>query len=146
MPDVAIRHATPRVRGARFIPLPRVEEPQGSLAWAEVGAQLPFTPRRFFCIQDVPCDALRGAHAHRALEEVVVCMRGRCTFTLDDGVVRDEIVLADSRHALYIPPLTWSTQRAFSSDALLVVLASEVYRPDDYIRDYASFLALAHAA
>lgn len=141
MPDDPLRHAHPRVRGARLILLPRVEGAQGALVWGEIGAHLPFAPRRFFCVQGVPAGAVRGEHAHRALEEVVVCVRGRCTFTLDDGRVRDEIVLADPRHALYIPPLTWSTQRAFSSDAVLAVLASEVYRPDDYIRDYADFLA-----
>jgi dTDP-4-dehydrorhamnose 3,5-epimerase-like enzyme len=146
MPEDPIRRETPRVRSARFILLPQVEAPNGSLAWGEVDAHLPFTPRRFFVIRDVPPGAVRGEHAHRALEEVVVCVRGRCTFTLDDGVARDDIVLADPRHALYIPPLTWSTQRAFSSDAVLVVLASEVYRPDDYVRDYAHFLALARAA
>jgi dTDP-4-dehydrorhamnose 3,5-epimerase-like enzyme len=146
MPDDPLRRTPPRVRGACLIALPRVEAPHGSLVWGEIGAHLPFTPRRFFCIQDVPPGAVRGEHAHRALEEVVVCVRGSCTFTLDDGLVRDEIVLADPRHALYIPPLTWSTQRAFSTDAVLAVLASEVYRPEDYIRDYASFLALVRPA
>jgi UDP-2-acetamido-3-amino-2,3-dideoxy-glucuronate N-acetyltransferase len=146
MPDDPPRCAVPQVRGARLFALPRVDSPHGSLVWGELGAHLPFTPRRFFCIQGVPPGAVRGEHAHRALEEVVVCLRGSCTFTLDDGRVRDEIVLADPRHALYIPPLTWSTQRAFSNDAVLAVLASEVYRPDDYVRDYASFLALVRGA
>ena len=146
MPEDPLRHAHLRVHGARLILLPRVDAPGGALVWGEIGAHLPFTPQRFFCIQGVPPGTVRGAHAHRALEEVVVCVRGSCTFTLDDGRVRDEIVLADPRHALYIPPLTWSTQRAFSTDALLTVLASEVYRPDDYVRDYASFLALTRRA
>jgi dTDP-4-dehydrorhamnose 3,5-epimerase-like enzyme len=140
MPDDPVRHVAPlRVRGARLIALPRVCEPGGCLVWSETGAHLPFTPRRFFFIEHVPPDAVRGQHAHGALEEVLVCVRGRCTVELDDGIARDEVVLADPCVALYIPPLTWSTQREFSPDALLAVLASEVYRPEDYIRDYARF-------
>lgn len=146
MPEHPSRgNGVPRVRGARLIALPRVRDANGSLVWSEIGTHLPFQPRRFFFIEDVPPDAVRGAHAHGELEEVLVCIRGRCTVTLDDGTTRDEILLADPRRALYIPALTWSTQRHFSADALLAVLASQVYRPQDYIHDYARFLAHVRA-
>lgn len=133
--------ATLRTRGVRLIRLPRAASEVGSLIWGEHAAHLPFTPRRFFCIYGAPPDAVRGHHAHRRDEEVMICVRGRCTITLDDGEQRDEIVLDDPQWGLYVPPFTWSTQR-YSVDALLFVLASEVYRPDDYIRDYAAFVAL----
>jgi UDP-2-acetamido-3-amino-2,3-dideoxy-glucuronate N-acetyltransferase len=134
-----------RACGARLLRLPRIDSAAGTLVWAEHDVHLPFVPRRFFCIYEVPPGELRGRHAHRRLEEVLVCLRGRCVVTLDDGDHRDEVLLDDPRCGLYIPPLTWSTQR-FSGDALLAVLASEVYRPDDYIRDYETFLALRLAA
>ena len=130
-----------RTRGARFIHLPRVVSEAGSLLWGEHSAHLPFTPRRLFCVYGVPPETVRGHHAHRRDEEVMICLRGRCTVTLDDGERRDEVVLDDPQRALYVPAYTWSTQR-YSADAVLVVLASEVYRPDDYIRDYGAFAAL----
>jgi hypothetical protein len=130
-----------RTRGARLLQLPCVASAAGSLLWAEHAAHLPFAPQRFFCIFGVPPGEVRGRHAHRHLEEVLICLRGRVTVTLDDGDRREDIELADPQRALYIPPLTWCTQR-YSADALLAVLASQVYGPDDYIRDYDAFRAL----
>lgn len=130
-----------RVRDARLITLPRVRDVNGTLVWSQLGLHLPFAPRRVFFVDDVPRGAVRGEHAHGALEEVLVCVRGSCSVTLDDGVARDEVVLSSACMALYIPAMTWSTQRNFSADALLAVLASEVYRPEDYIRDYTDFAA-----
>ena len=133
---------TLRTRGARFIRLPRVTSEAGSLLWGERAAHLPFTPQRFFCVYGVPPETVRGHHAHRRDEEVLICLRGRCTVTLDDGQQGDEVVLDDPQWGLYVPPFTWCTQR-YSAEALLIVLASEVYRPEDYIRDYAAFAAFA---
>lgn len=128
--------------GARFIDLPVVSDEAGELLWAQVGTHLPFEARRMFCIHGVPAGQVRGRHAHRRLHQVLVCLRGQCVVTLDDGTQRDRVVLDVPHRALYVPPLVWATQREFSADALLVVLASEVYRPDDYIRDYDEFVAL----
>jgi UDP-2-acetamido-3-amino-2,3-dideoxy-glucuronate N-acetyltransferase len=137
------RHA-PRER-ARLIDLPLVSGDKGVLVWAQVGAHLPFEVRRFFCIFGVPAGEARGQHAHRELHEMLVCVRGHCTVLIDDGSSSRRFMLDTPARGLYVPPLTWATQCEFSADALLAVLASETYRPEDYVHDYAEFVALARA-
>lgn len=132
-----------RTRGTRLLRFPSIPEKSGTLVWGEIGAHLPFVPQRFWCIDNVPPDGIRGDHAHRALQEILLCASGSCTVTLDDGINQDEVVLDLRDVGLYIPAWTWSTLRCFSEDAVLVVVASEVYQPDDYIRDYDEFLVHA---
>jgi hypothetical protein len=132
-----------RTRGAAWAQLGAFREPRGTLVVGQLGDQLPFAPRRFWFVFDVPDDCSRGGHAHHALHEAFICQRGSCRVSLDDGENRDELLLDRPDVALYVPPLTWSVQYAFSTDALLLVLGSEIYRPDDYIRDYDQFRALA---
>jgi UDP-2-acetamido-3-amino-2,3-dideoxy-glucuronate N-acetyltransferase len=134
--------ASLRTAGAQLLRLPTVLDARGSLVWGETGAHLPFSPRRFWCIYDVPPGQTRGNHGHRVLHEVLICLRGGCTVILDDGADRDEVVLDAADVGLHIPPLIWNTQHLFSPDAVLLVLASEVYRAEDYIRDYDEFLTL----
>jgi UDP-2-acetamido-3-amino-2,3-dideoxy-glucuronate N-acetyltransferase len=131
-----------RTRGAQLLRLPSITEPSGSLVWGETGAHFPFQPKRFWSICNVPPGQVRGGHGHRTLHEVFVCLCGACTVKLDDGIDRDEVVLDTPTLGLYVGPLMWSTQHRFTPDAVLFVLASDFYRPDDYIRDYAEFLAL----
>ena len=133
-----------RARGARLLRLPVVRDDRGCLVWGEAGTQLPFEPTRFWSVFGVPPGESRGDHAHRLLHEVLVCLRGSCLVSVDDGVARDEVVLDDAGLGLYVPPLVWSRQHRFSADAVLLVLANERYRADDYIRDYAEFTAIAH--
>jgi hypothetical protein len=132
-----------RTRGTRLLRLPSVPGTRGFLVWGQVGSHLPFESKRFWCIHGVPADQTRGNHGHRALHELLVCVHGSCAVTLDDGVVQEDVVLDTPDLGLYVPPLNWNTQHRFSPGAVLLVLASEVYRPDDYIRDYDEFLALA---
>jgi hypothetical protein len=83
---------------------------------------------------------VRGEHAHRSLEEFMVCLKGSCTILLDDGQEKERIHLNTPTTGLYIPPLIWGIQCHYSPDALLLVLASDRYKPDDYIRNYNEFL------
>lgn len=76
----------------------------------------------------------------------MICLRGTAVVTVDDGKKRDEVLLDGPHIGLYVPPLIWATQRRHSADALLLVLASDVYDPEDYIRDYEQFRAEAGAA
>jgi hypothetical protein len=76
------------------------------------------------------------------MQELLFCVHGSCSISLDDGVERDELVLDTPDLGLYVPPLIWNTQHRFTPDAVLLVLSSEEYRATDYIRDYAEFLAL----
>jgi dTDP-4-dehydrorhamnose 3,5-epimerase-like enzyme len=132
-----------RTVGTRRLRLPSVRDHRGALGWCQIGSPLPFEPRRFWWIFDVPPGEIRGNHAHRAMHELLVCVHGSCRISLDDGVERDEVVLDAPDSGLYIPPLTWSTEHRFSPGAVLLAVSNELYRPDDYIHDYDEFLALA---
>lgn len=133
---------TLRVARATLLPVPRVDDLRGSLVYAEFSAQLPFSPARFFMVFDVPSEKVRGEHAHRELHEVLICIRGACSIALDDGKSRDEVRLDAPTIGLHVPPLLWRTHYKYTSDAILLVLASDVYRADDYIRDYDEFRAI----
>ena len=128
-----------RVRGARIGRLADVREARGRLVAAQIGAPLPFAPRRCFIIMDVPRGDIRGEHAHIRLKQFLLCVRGRVTVMVDDGRQRDEVVLDDPGEGLYVPPMVWAAQYDYSADAVLVVFASANYDPRDYIRDYEDF-------
>ena len=132
-----------RTRGTRLLRLPSARDTRGYLVWGQAGSPLPFEPKRFWCICDVPQDQTRGNHGHRWTQEFLVCLRGSCCVSLDDGVERDQVILDAPDLGLYVPPLTWHTQHGFSPGAALLVLSSGVYRPDEYVRGYDEFLGLA---
>jgi dTDP-4-dehydrorhamnose 3,5-epimerase-like enzyme len=129
------------VRGARLLEMPVVSDIRGSLSFGEHETHLPFVPRRYFVIYDVPGKEVRGEHAHRTLQQVLVCLRGSLSVMLDDGGNRDEVVLDGPHHGLYVPPMVWTSQYRYSGDAILLVLASSAYDEADYIRSYDEFLA-----
>ncbi|HSR31217.1 MAG TPA: FdtA/QdtA family cupin domain-containing protein, partial [Anaerolineae bacterium] len=106
----------------------------------EADNPLPFMPRRYFIVFDVPSREVRGEHAHRECHQFLVCIKGNCSAVVDDGQDRAEILLDRPNLGLYIPPLTWATEYKYSPDAVLLVLASDIYRADDYIREYDEFL------
>ena len=128
------------VGGTRLIDFGRFADDRGLLI---VGDHLPFGARRIFTVQGVPDGADRGIHAHRSCEQLLVCMQGSVRAVVDDGVRAQEVLLDDPAVGLYMPALTWGTQRDYSDDALLLVLASDPYDVDDYIDDYAEFQKLA---
>ncbi len=119
---------------------PVIRDLRGNLTAREVGQGLPFVPRRYFIVHDVPTKEVRGEHAHRRLHQVLVCISGSVTVLVDDGVHRQETVLDSPELALHVPPMVWCVQYKYTPDAALLVLASDVYDPEDYIRDYDQFL------
>ncbi len=131
-----------RVTGARLRSIPKVVDLRGALSFGEIGSHLPFEPKRFFAVYDVPSREVRGEHAHRELHQFLICLKGSCAVVLDDGRVRDEIVLDTPEVGLHIAPMVWGIQYLYTSDALMLVLASDVYRAEDYIRDYDEFIGL----
>lgn len=128
------------VKGADLYELPLVVDLRGSLTFSEIEDSLPFTPKRFFLVYDVPGEEVRGEHSHRACHQFLVCVRGKCSVIVDDGRRRAEILLDRPNLGLHIAPMVWATEYRYSHDAILLVLASDVYRADDYIRDYDQFL------
>ncbi|MEW6206696.1 MAG: WxcM-like domain-containing protein [Chloroflexota bacterium] len=128
------------VSGARLIRLPRVVDLRGSLSFGEYDKHLPFAPKRYFVIFGVPSMEVRGEHAHRAQHQYLVCLQGSCAVVLDDGKKREEVLLNQPDLGLHIPPMIWATQYKFTQDAILLVLASDVYDAGDYIRSYDEYL------
>ena len=94
---------------------------------------------------DVPSKEVRGEHAHHNTHQVLICVHGSCSVIVDDGIQRAEIAMERPDLGLYIPPLTWGVQYRYSPDAVLMVLASETYNPEDYIREYEEFLRIKQA-
>lgn len=130
------------VQAVTVVPLHTAKDMRGTLTVGEVGKQLPFQPQRCFLVYDVPSKDVRGEHAHKTLHQFLVCTHGVCTVMVDDGRDRAEIVLDCPEIGVHVPPMIWATQYRFSPDAVLLVLASAAYDPDDYIRDHDEFLSL----
>jgi dTDP-4-dehydrorhamnose 3,5-epimerase-like enzyme len=119
---------------------------RGSLVALEGGQDLPFEIRRVYYIFGTKPGVVRGRHAHRALRQVLICVSGSCTISLDDGRAKSDISLSAPDVGLYIGPGIWREMSDFSPDAVLLVLASEHYDEGDYIRDYDAFLEYAALA
>jgi acetyltransferase-like isoleucine patch superfamily enzyme/dTDP-4-dehydrorhamnose 3,5-epimerase-like enzyme len=133
-------------RGVKVIDLPSILDMRGKLAFGEFPKHLPFEPKRFFVVFDVPSSKIRGEHSHKKLKQILVCLKGSVHVMLDDGINRVQYLLDEPTKAVYIPPLIWSTQFKHSDDALLLVLASDIYDDGDYIRNYDEFLRLIRQA
>jgi acetyltransferase-like isoleucine patch superfamily enzyme len=135
--------ASSRVERTRLVRLTRADDLRGSLVAANFEGDLPFVPRRFFTVFDVPSTDVRGAHAHVRCEQLLVCVRGSVRAVVDDGSVRQEFLLDRPDIGLHIGPMVWGTQYHYSPDAVLLVLASDPYDPEDYIRDPDLFFGTA---
>jgi UDP-2-acetamido-3-amino-2,3-dideoxy-glucuronate N-acetyltransferase len=129
------------VEGVRIVRAKTVKDMRGNLVARQLGGGLPFQPRRCFLVSDVPTKELRGEHAHRRCEQLLTCVGGSVNVLCDDGRHREEFTLDSPEIGLFIGPMVWGTQYRYSKDAVLMVLASHLYDPDDYIRDYDTFLA-----
>ena len=128
------------VRGVTLYRLPVISDLRGSLTFAEYDTTIPFVPQRYFLVFDVPSRDVRGEHAHKECHQFLVCTRGSCSVVVDDGKNREEILLNHPRLGLHISPMIWATEYKYSPDAVLMVLASDIYKAEDYIRDYDLFL------
>ena len=125
-----------------IVDLPVIHNDAGNIAVLENGTSSPFDIKRIYYLYDVPMDAERGGHAHFELQQYVVAASGSFTFILDDGIQKKEVFLNDPNRALHIKPGIWREIKNFSSGSICLVLASQVYQEEDYIRDYEEFLKL----
>jgi len=124
----------------QLLELPNIEDIRGNLTFAEYPGLLPFEIKRFFMIFDVPNKHVRGEHAHKELHELLICVYGNCSIVVDNGENRHEVTLERPTIGLYIPPMNWVTLYKFSPNAVLLSLASDIYKAEDYIRDYDEYL------
>ncbi|HFG1962713.1 TPA: FdtA/QdtA family cupin domain-containing protein [Vibrio cholerae] len=113
---------------------------RGSLVALEQNKNIPFEIKRIYYIFDTKQGVVRGLHAHKALKQVAIALKGSCRFVLDDGINKEEIILDCPTKGILIDSCLWREMHDFSDDCVLMVLASEHYDESDYIRDYAAFL------
>ena len=130
------------VEGVVLHRLPLIDDIRGMLSFAEFERQVPFPIKRYFVVFGVSSAYVRGEHAHKTLHQFLVCVHGRCNVVVDDGKALREFILDSPSVGVYVPPMVWAVQYRYSPDAVLLVLASDYYDPQDYVRDYATFLAL----
>ena len=113
---------------------------RGSLIALEENHNTPFDIKRVYYIYGTIPDVRRGLHAHKNLKQIAICITGSCIFHLDNGHEKDDILLDSPTQGLLIEGLVWREMYDFSPDCVLMVLASEYYDENDYIRDYDAFL------
>ncbi len=114
---------------------------RGQLVALEEYQDIPFQIRRVYYMYDTKEDVRRGFHAHKSLEQILVCIHGSCKILLDSGWEKKIVSLEKPYEGLYISNDMWREMFDFSPDAVLLVLASDYYREEDYIRSYDEFLA-----
>jgi hypothetical protein len=129
------------VAGVDVYELRVIRDERGELSVGEFGRDLPFAPKRYFLVYDVPTVEPRGEHAHKECHQFLVCVRGSVTLSVDDGTVRDDIALDRPSIGVHVPPMIWASQHHYSPDAVLLVFASHYYEASDYIRDYDAYLS-----
>lgn len=113
---------------------------RGSLIALESHKNIPFDIKRVYYIFDTKQGVARGFHAHKALTQVLICVKGSCRILLDDGKQKEWTTLNQSNQGLMIESFIWREMHDFSEDCVLMVLASDYYDESDYIRDYDEFL------
>lgn len=113
---------------------------RGQLVALEEYKDIPFKIKRVYYMYDTVKGVTRGGHAHRTLEQILVCIHGSCKVKLDNGDEKKIIPLERPYEGLYISNNMWREMYDFSPDAVLMVLASEIYDEHDYIRNYDDFL------
>lgn len=113
---------------------------RGQLIALEESKEIPFAIKRVYYIYDTGEGVRRGFHSHRTLEQILICIHGSCRVMLDDGAERQNILLDKPYEGIYVGPDMWREMYDFSPDAVLLVLASQLYDENDYIRNYDLFL------
>ncbi|MFM5019579.1 FdtA/QdtA family cupin domain-containing protein [Aeromonas rivipollensis] len=124
----------------KLIPLQTHGDDRGSLVSLEEEENIPFAVKRVYYLFDTKNGVSRGFHAHKALKQVAIAVRGSCRFILDDGKNRSEIILNNPAEGLLIESFMWREMHDFSDDCVLMVLADQPYDESDYIRDYKEFI------
>lgn len=133
---------TTTVEDCRLVRLPRIHRVEGDITPIEGHNNVPFPIKRVYYLYDVPAGASRGAHAHRQLEQLIVSVIGSFSVVLKDGRHQRRIELRHADVGLYMPRLIWRELVDFSHGGICVVLASQPYDADDYIRDFDEFLRI----
>jgi dTDP-4-dehydrorhamnose 3,5-epimerase-like enzyme len=131
------------IPACRLIELPVIRDHRGNLTFVEGAHHIPFEIRRVYYMYDIPGGEHRAGHAHRKLEQILIAVSGSFEIVLDDGRTRSRLTLNRPFVGLYVPRLVWREMENFSSGAVCLALASDLFDEDDYIRDYETFVDAA---
>jgi dTDP-4-dehydrorhamnose 3,5-epimerase-like enzyme len=131
-----------RIDDCREIELPAVADLRGTLTFAEAQRHVPFEIKRVFYIYGVPAGKSRGAHAHKKLHQLLICLTGSLDVEVDDARSKALVHLDRPSKGLYVPPLIWASLINFAPGTICLVLTSDYYDERDHVRDYPLFLAL----
>lgn len=112
----------------------------GKLTFLEAKRDIPFDIKRVYYVYDVAKGERRGFHAHKELEQYLICIHGSCKILLDNGTEKKSVLLDNPSEGLYLGPGIWREMYDFSEGSVLLVLASQYYEENDYIRDYNDFI------
>jgi hypothetical protein len=132
---------TRSVDECKIVQLPKINDPRGNLTFIENSCHIPFDIKRVYYLYDVPGGSDRGSHAHKNLHQFIIAMSGSFDVVLDDGRKKQRFQLNRSYYGLYVCPMMWRYLDNFSSGGVCLVLASETFREDDYIREYDTFIS-----
>lgn len=130
---------TPSVYNCSVIQLPKTHYRAGNLTAVENSANIPFEVRRIFYIYDIPGGKDRGAHAHKKCHQFLIAASGSFEVEMDDGTNKKTVHLNRPDFGLHIPPGIWAAEKNFSSGSICLVLASELYDKEDYLRSYLKY-------
>jgi mannose-6-phosphate isomerase-like protein (cupin superfamily) len=128
-----------KVAAVQLVSIPVVEDVRGNLGYIQKDI-LPFEFKRVYYLFDVPSSAFRGGHSHLEQQEVLIALSGSFEVILDDGFEKKSFLLNKPNIGLYIPNGIWRELENFSSGAVCLVLASDEFSEEDYIRDYDEFI------
>ena len=134
------------MKSFRIINFKTIGDERGSLISLELGHDFLFEIKRIYYIFDTKEEVERGFHAHINLKQIIIPVKGSCTFVLDNGIKRENIRLTSPTKGLFIEGLIWREMKDFSPDCVLVILASEHYDETDYIRNYNKFMEKINAS
>ena len=123
----------------RIIEFPVIGDERGNLVSLEEMKNIPFEMKRVYYLYELQKDLPRGFHAHKDLQQVLICLKGSCNVLLDNGKEKETYYLDQPNKGLFVDKMIWREMHNFSEDCVLMVLASEHYAEDDYIRDYIKF-------
>jgi len=122
-----------------LIKIPSLGDERGGLISVESGAQIPFDIKRVYTIFNTKKGQPRGFHAHKSLRQVLICITGKCQILLDNGRQRETVILDEATHGLLLENFIWREISECTDDCVLLVIASDIYCEEDYIRDYEIF-------
>jgi len=137
-----VKECDSSIYNCNVMDLSKIHNPSGNITIVQSDSELPFRVKRVYYLYDVPGGSERGGHAHRTLQQLIVAASGSFDVILDDGFMKKTVHLNRPNYGLMVVPGIWREIINFSSGAICLVLASDLYNPSDYIRNYQEFIEL----